>query len=63
MALVEKEFFLVFFAFMVIFLTFSIRKACVRPRLDLLDGSVGAKYFPSLPFIRGCDVFHKDCGG
>jgi hypothetical protein len=31
---------------LVVFLTFPIRKACVRLTLDLLDGSVGARYFP-----------------
>ena len=31
---------------MVVFLTIPIRRACVRPTLDLLDGSVGARYFP-----------------
>jgi hypothetical protein len=36
---------LVFFAFMVVFLTFPIRRARVRPTLDLLDGSVGTRYF------------------
>ena len=44
MALVE-ELILVFSAFMVVFLTFPIRKTCVRPTLDLLDGNVGARYF------------------
>ena len=33
------------FAFMVVFLTFAIRRARVRPTLDLLDGSVRARYF------------------
>ena len=45
MALVEEELILVFFAFMVVFLTFPIRRARVRPTLDLLDRSVGARYF------------------
>jgi hypothetical protein len=46
MAIVEEEIILIFFAFMVVFLTFPIRRARVRPTLDLLDGSVGARYFP-----------------
>ena len=46
MALVEEELVLVLFAFMVVFLTFPIHRARVRPTLDLLNGSVGARYFP-----------------
>jgi hypothetical protein len=34
-----------FFAFMVVFFTFPIRRARVRPTLDVLDESVGARYF------------------
>ena len=46
MALVEEELMLVFLAFMVVFFIFPIRVARVRPTLDLLDGSAGARYFP-----------------
>ena len=46
MATREEELILVFFAFMVIFLTFPLRRARPRPTLDLLDCSVGARYFP-----------------
>ena len=46
MVVVEEVLVLVFFAFMVLFLTFPIHRACVRPTLDLLDGSAGARYFP-----------------
>lgn len=41
----EEEIVLVFFAFMVVFLTFPICKACTRPTTDLLDCNVGAQYF------------------
>jgi hypothetical protein len=46
MAMREEELILVFFAFMVVFLTFPLRRARPRPTLDLLDCSVGARYFP-----------------
>jgi hypothetical protein len=46
MALVNEELILVFLGFMVVFLTLPIRKARVRPTLDLLDESVGTRYFP-----------------
>jgi hypothetical protein len=46
MATSEEELILVFFAFMVVFLTFPLRRARPRPALDLLDYSVGARYFP-----------------
>jgi hypothetical protein len=46
MAIVEEKIILVFFAFMVVFLTFPIRRTRMRPTLDLLDGSVGTRYFP-----------------
>ena len=46
MATREEEIILVFFAFMVVFLTFPIRRARTRPTMDLLECSVGARYFP-----------------
>ena len=46
MATAEEELILVFFAFMVVFLTNPIRRARLRPTFDLLDYSVGARYFP-----------------
>ena len=45
MAMTEEELLLVFFAFMVVLLTFPICRACTRPTLDLLESSVGARYF------------------
>ena len=41
----EEEIILVFFAFMVVFLTFPLRRACTRPTFDLLECSIGARYF------------------
>ena len=46
MAMTEEEILLVFFAFMVVLLTFPVRRARTRPTLDLLESSVGARYFP-----------------
>ena len=45
MATREEVIILVFFAFMVIFLMFLLRRARTRPILDLLECSVGAQYF------------------
>ena len=46
MAMTEEEILLVFFAFMVVVLTFPVRRARSRPTLDLLESSIGARYFP-----------------
>ena len=46
MAMMKEEILLVFFVFMVVLLTFPIRRARTRPTLDLLESSVGACYFP-----------------
>ena len=46
MATRKEEIILVFFAFMVVFLTFPLRRARTRPTLDLLECSVRARYFP-----------------
>ena len=46
MATREEEIILVFFAFMVVFLTFPLRKARTRLTFDLLECSIGARYFP-----------------
>ena len=46
MAMTEEEILLVFFAFMVVLLTFPVRRARTRPTLDLLESSIGACYFP-----------------
>jgi hypothetical protein len=43
MGLVEEKLVLVFFAFMVVILTFLIRKARVRTTINLLDRSGGAR--------------------
>ena len=45
MATTEEEILLVFFEFMVVLLTFSVRRARTRSTLDLLESSVGARYF------------------
>ena len=44
MATREKIIVLMFFAFMVMFLTFLLRRARIRPTLDLLECSVGTRY-------------------
>jgi hypothetical protein len=46
MATREKEIILVLFTFMVVLLTFPLCRARTGPTLDLLDPSVGARYFP-----------------
>ena len=46
MAMTEEEILLVLFAFMVVLLTFPVRRARTRSTLDLLESSVGARYFP-----------------
>ena len=46
MTTMEEEIVLVFFAFMVVFWTFPLRRARTRPTLDLLEYSGGARYFP-----------------
>ena len=46
MAMTKEEILLVFFAYMVVLLTFSVHRARTRPTLDLLESSVGAHYFP-----------------
>lgn len=51
-----------FFAFMVVFLTFPIRRACVRPTLDLLDGSVRARYFPLVAVYSWMQCFPRRLG-
>ena len=43
---IVEELISVFFAFMMVILTFPIRRPRVRPTLDLLNGIVGAEYFP-----------------
>ena len=50
MAMTEEELVLVFFAFMVVLLTFPICRACTRPTLDFLESSVGTCYFPIVVF-------------
>ena len=46
MAMTEEEVLLVFFAFMVMLLTFPICRARTRPTLNLLKFSIEAHYFP-----------------
>ena len=46
MATKEEEVVLVFLVFMVMFLMFPICRACMRQTLDLLESTMGARYFP-----------------
>ena len=45
MAMTKEEILLVFFAFMVVLLTFPIRRARTQSTIDLLESNVGAHYF------------------
>ena len=46
MIMTEGELILFFFAFMVVFLAFLLRRGRTRPTLDLLECSVGARHLP-----------------